>query len=73
MCNGSEDFGDPCPVRAECKAFADENGYVGVWGGEYISSRDYGTVEARLEEAIMDIGSVVVRLQDGRPRNDEAP
>lgn len=67
VCNGPT-FGPACPVRAECKAYADATGSVGVWGGEYISSRDYGSVEKQLEEAILDMGSMLIQIQDARPR-----
>ena len=63
-------YGPACPVRVECKAYAAATGSVGVWGGEYISSRDYG-VDDGLKEAILDIGSMLIKIQDARPRPAE--
>lgn len=67
ICNGPT-YGEPCAVRGQCKAYADAHGMVGVWGGEYISSRDYGiNVEVELEAAALDLGHLLVELQDARP------
>lgn len=69
VCNGPT-YGAACPVRCQCKAYADRHGMVGVWGGEYISSRDYGsTVESELEAAVLDLGSMLINLQDARPHS----
>lgn len=69
VCNGPT-YGEACSVREACKAYADRHGMVGVWGGEYISSRDYGdrNLDQEIEDAIMDIAAVVVQLSDFRPK-----
>lgn len=67
ICNGVA-MGEPCVVRDECKAYGAATGSVGVWGGEYVSSRDYG-VEDALVEAIIDLTYAFVAKieQDARP------
>lgn len=69
ICNGPT-YGAACPVRDQCKAYGDATGSVGVWGGEYISSRDYGTgFDQQVEAAILDMGSMILKIQDARPRS----
>jgi len=54
VCNGSSTE-VPCPVRAECRQFAEENELVGVFGGVMHSQRKSRALP------------VVIKLQDARP------
>lgn len=65
VCNGLS-HGAPCPVRKECREYADRVGCVGVWGGDYISSRDI--YEDQAIASILDLGKMIVEIQDARPR-----
>ena len=54
VCNGNEEY-PPCPVRVECREFAEENELVGVFGGVMHSQRKLRSL------------TVMVKVQDSRP------
>ena len=59
VCNGTDD-GKPCPVRRECAEYRVTYNCMGVWGGEFFSTKDWLSQERELAPVIL--------LSDARPR-----
>lgn len=68
VCNG--EFGDDdkvCPVKRECAAYRAEANCMGVWGGEFFTTRDWLSQERELAELAAELAPVIV-LADMRPK-----